>query len=202
MTDMLSNKGIIDATQDAVLNAASSVANVLESTATELGAHHNEPFYLSAEFWVAMAFVLAVGSLIRPVGKMMVKMLRKRSQKIDQRISEVNKLKEDAQKLLADYERKFRGAKKEAATILSKSEREIEMIKRDCLAKMEAEMAMKEKEAKDRLKAFEDNAAKEISEKTVELTIKIVKKILADSLDDKALSLLIDASINDLKKVA
>lgn len=202
MTDVLSNKGIIDATQDAVLNAASSVASVLENTAAEMGAHHNEPFYLSAEFWVAMAFVLAVGSLIRPVSKMLVKMLRKRSQKIEQRIAEVNKLKEEAQKLLADYERKFRGAKKEAASILAKSEREIEMIKKDTLAKLEAEMALKEKEAKDRLKAAEDNAAKEIADKTADMTLAIVRKILADSLDDKALSLLIDASIDDLQKIA
>ena len=36
MTDVLSNKGIIDATQDAVLNAASSVASVLENTAAEI----------------------------------------------------------------------------------------------------------------------------------------------------------------------
>ena len=202
MTDVLSNKGIIDATQDAVLNAASSVASVLENTAAEMGAHHNEPFYLSAEFWVAMAFVLAVGSLIRPVSKMLVKMLRKRSQKIEQRIAEVNKLKEEAQKLLADYERKFRGAKKEAASILAKSEREIEMIKKDTLAKLEAEMALKEKEAKDRLKAAEDNAAKEIADKTADMTLAIVRKILADSLDNKALSLLIDASIDDLQKIA
>ena len=202
MTDVLSNKGIIDATQDAVLNAASSVASVLENTAAEMGAHHNEPFYLSAEFWVAMAFVLAVGSLIRPVSKMLVKMLRKRSQKIEQRIAEVNKLKEEAQKLLADYERKFRGAKKEAASILAKSEREIEMIKKDTLARLEAEMALKEKEAKDRLKAAEDNAAKEIADKTADMTLAIVRKILADSLDDKALSLLIDASIDDLQKIA
>ena len=76
------------------------------------------------------------------------------------------------------------------------------MIKKDTLAKLEAEMALKEKEAKDRLKAAEDNAAKEIADKTADMTLAIVRKILADSLDDKALSLLIDASIDDLQKIA
>lgn len=112
MTQPMPNKEIIDATQDAVLNAASSVAGVLENTAQELGAHGAEPFYLHAEFWVAVAFVIAVGGLVKLAGKVVLRMLRKRGADIADRIQEAVSLKEDAQKLLADYERKFRGDRK------------------------------------------------------------------------------------------
>lgn len=196
------NKEIIDATQDAVLNAASSVATVLENTAQELGGHGAEPFYLHAEFWVGMAFVVVVIGLAKPVGSVLLKLLRGRGESIANRIKEAVALKEEAQRLLAEYERKFRGAEKEAADILARSEREIEMIKKEALAKLEAEMNAKEKEATARLKAAEDGAAKEIANKTAELTLAAVRKILADSLDDKALDKLIEASINDLKKIA
>lgn len=196
------NKEIIDATQDAVLNAASSVATVLENTAQELGGHGAEPFYLHAEFWVGMAFVVVVIGLAKPVGSVLLKLLRGRGESIANRIKEAVALKEEAQRLLAEYERKFRGAEKEAADILARSEREIEMIKKEALAKLETEMNAKEKEATARLKAAEDGAAKEIANKTAELTLAAVRKILADSLDDKALDKLIEASINDLKKIA
>jgi len=202
MTDVMSNREIIDATQDAVLNAASSVVSVLENTANELSSHHHEPFYLSAEFWVAMSFVLAVSFLVRPVGKLLVKMLKKRALKIEQRIAEANKLKEEAQRLLADYERKARNAKKQAAAILVKSEREIEMIKKESLAKLEIEMERRSKEAKDRLKAAEDEAMRDIADKTADLTMTLVKRILANNLDDRALGQMVDMAIEDLEKIA
>ena len=55
MEQNLPNREIIDATQDAVLNAAGSVANVLENTAHEISGH-GEAFYLSPEF--GSAFLL------------------------------------------------------------------------------------------------------------------------------------------------
>ena len=142
MSDIMSNKEIIDATQDAVLTAASNVANVLENTAHELTGH-DEIFYLSAEFWVAVAFVAAVSALVKPVGKALIKGLKKRSANIAKRISDAVKLKEEAQKMLAEYEQKYRGAKKEAAAILSRSEREIELIKKETLTKLDAEIEAK-----------------------------------------------------------
>ena len=114
----------------------------------------------------------------------------------------VEELKEEAQKMLAEYERKLRGAEKEAKDILLRSEREIEMIKKEALAKLDAEMLAKEAEAKVRLKTAEENASKEISSKTADITMAVVKTILGDSLDNKALDQLIDRSINELEKSA
>lgn len=198
MTSAVQNNEFINATQDAVLNAV----NVIEATAHELSSHHNEPFYLSAEFWVAMSFVLTVLVLIRPVGKMFVKGMNNRSKGISKRIGDAVALKEDAQKMLAEYERKLRGAEKEAKDILMRSEREIEMIKKDALAKLDAEMLAKEQEAKIRLKTAEENASREIASKTADITLAVVKTILKDSLDDKALDQLIDRSIDELDKSA
>lgn len=198
MTNAVQNNEFINATQDAVLNAV----NVIEATAHELSSHHSEPFYLSAEFWVAMSFVLTVVVLIKPVGKMFVKGMKNRAKAISKRIGDAVALKEEAQKMLADYERKLRGAEKEAKDILQRSEREIEMIKKDALAKLDAEMLAKEQEAKMRLKTAEDNASKEIATKTADITLAVVRSILRDSLDEKALDQLIDRSIEDLEKTA
>lgn len=198
MTNIVQNNEIINATQDAVLN----VVNALESTAQEFSGHHLEPFYLSAEFWVAMSFVLTVVALWRPVGKMFVKGMRNRRKEISKRIGDAVAVKEEAQRMLAEYERKFRGAEKEAKDILMRAEKEIELMKKDALAKLDAEMQAKENDAKIRLKTAEENASKEIADKTADITLKIVKKILTDSLDDKALDLLINASIEDLEKTA
>ena len=202
MTETMPNQEILDATQDAVLNAATSVANAFETTAQELGVHGAEPFYMEAEFWVGMAFVLVVIGLFKPVGSVFVKLLRDRGETIATRIQEAVSLKEEAQKLLADYERKFRNVEKEAAEILAKSEREIDTIKKETIAKLEDEIKIKEHDAKLRLKAMEETATQEISDKTTKLTIAIVKKALNESLDQKMTSKLIDKSIDNLKEIA
>lgn len=71
-------KEIIDATQNAVIEAAENVANIIDNTAAELDGHH-EVFYQSAEFWVAMAFVLVVAALARPIGRTVVALLKNAS---------------------------------------------------------------------------------------------------------------------------
>ena len=199
MTDTssaLSNREIIDATQDAVLNAADSVVSVIENTAHDLA--HNEPFYMSAEFWVAVSFFVAVVLLIKPVGKMMKVMLRKRASAIGKRIEDASNLKEEAQKLLAEYERKYRRAKQEAQEILVRSEKEVNLLRKESLAKLENSMAIKEKEAKARIRSAQDEALKEVAELTAKKTIDVVKSVLSQKLDAKLQDKLIDDSIKNL----
>lgn len=193
-------KEIIDATQNAVIEAAENVANIIDNTAAELDGHH-EVFYQSAEFWVAMAFVLVVAALARPIGRTVVALLKKRIARIIARIREASALQEDAQKLLADYEKKFLNAESEAATILKKAEKEVDYFKTESLSKLEQDMRQKEKDAEDRLTSAKEKASQEIASLTSELTIKAVKKALVKHLDDAAQSTLIDNSIALLGKL-
>lgn len=200
MEENLPNQEIIDATQNAVLNVAGDVVNVIENTAHEIGGHGGV-FYESPTFWVAISFVLAIVLIARPVGKLLYAMLRKRGTDIAKRIDDASSLKEDAQKMLAEYERKYRNAESEAQEILTRSEREINMLKKENIAKLEKDMAIKEKETKSRIETAQDAAAQEIAQLASELTMKMVKRTLAVQLDDKAHNKLIDDSIDLLTKL-
>ncbi|MBQ8677630.1 MAG: hypothetical protein IJ529_04100 [Alphaproteobacteria bacterium] len=193
----MANKDILDATQDAVLNAASSVADVLENTAEEFGGAA-EPFYMEAEFWVGAAFVLVVLALARPVGKAVLGLLRARGEGIAKRIAEAVNLKEEAQRLKAEYERKFRGAEKEAAETLKRSEREIEALKKDTLARLEADMQKREQEVKMHLEMAQAAAVDAVAASAADLTMAAVRKILTDKLDDADYDRMIDEAINEI----
>lgn len=190
-----SGKEIIDAAQNAVMQAADDVSGIIENTAEQLHGHE-EIFYQSAEFWVGVAFVLVVLLLAGPVGRLVRSMLNKRIDNITKRIHDAAELREEAQKLLADYEKKFLNADKEAQAILNKSQKEIEYLKKENLAKLEEEMKIKEKEAEDRITASKEKAAREISDLTSELTIKTVKAAIVKNLDAKTQNKLIDDSIS------
>lgn len=190
-----SGKEIIDAAQNAVMQAADDVSGIIENTAEQLQGHE-EIFYQSAEFWVGVAFVLVVLLLAGPVGRLVRSMLNKRIDNITKRIHDAAELRDEAQKLLADYEKKFLNADKEAQAILNKSQKEIEYLKKENLAKLEEEMKIKEKEAEDRITASKEKAAREISDLTSELTIKTVKAAIVKNLDAKTQNKLIDDSIS------
>ncbi|MBE6452017.1 MAG: F0F1 ATP synthase subunit B [Alphaproteobacteria bacterium] len=198
--DVSSNHEIINATQNAVINAVDTVANAIETTALESVSHHG-PFYLSAEFWVAMSFMLVVVGLTYPITKLARKMLKKRSRLIAKRIEDATNLKEDAQKLLAEYERKYRRAKQEAQEILQRSEREVLLLRKESLNKLENAMKTRERDAKARIDAAQSKAIKEVANITVTRTVKTVKKVLSEVMTDKDYSRLIDASIAELEKV-
>ena len=65
-------------------------------------------FELDAEFWVAVAFVVFVGTLIYlGVHKKMVKFIDQRRDRIKAELDEARRLKEEAQALIAEAARKY-----------------------------------------------------------------------------------------------
>ncbi len=193
-------KELIEATQNAVMEAAQNVSNMIGQTTGEIE-EHAEAFYMGAEFWVAAAFVLVVAALAKPIGKTIALMLKKRISNIINRIDEASQLQVDAQKLLADYQRKFLNAQDEANEILKKAQKEVEYVKTESLSKLEQEMKIKTNEADERLNSAKEKAAQEITALTSELTIKAVRQTIFNKLGKSEKSKLIDNSIALLGKI-
>ena len=198
--EILNSHEIIDTTQNAVIEAADSVVQVVESVEHQISGHGGA-FYENPEFWVAMAFVLVVLALSRPIARLLGELLNRRIEAIADRITEAQKLNEDAQKLLSEYEKKYLNAEKEARNILRRSEKEIELLKEERLKKLEADMEMRQKEAEQRIEATQEAAVKEIMALTSEAAIRALKEVLARDLTKKEQDRLIEASIAEISKL-
>lgn len=198
--EILNSHEIIDTTQNAVIEAADSVAQVVESVEHQISGHGGA-FYENPEFWVAMAFVLVVLALSRPIARLLGELLNRRIEAIADRITEAQKLNEDAQKLLSEYEKKYLNAEKEARNILRRSEKEIELLKEERLKKLEADMEMRQKEAEQRIEATQEAAVKEIMALTSEAAVRALKEVLARDLTKKEQDRLIEASIAEIAKL-
>ena len=73
-----------------------------------------------AEFWVAVGFFLFVGVLVYfRVPQMMIGALDQRGARIKGELDDARRLRDDAEKLLADYMRKRQQADEEAAAIVA-----------------------------------------------------------------------------------
>src|SRR5260370_37376499 len=86
-------------------------------------------FELDAEFWVAVAFAAFIGMLIYlGVHEMMLKYIDQRRDRIKAQLDEAVRLKEEAQALLAQYQRKQREAGQAAAAIIAGATAEAERM--------------------------------------------------------------------------
>lgn len=197
--EQMTNGQLVDTVQKAVIGQAENAAAVIDKAITEVG--HAGPFYHNPEFWVAVAFVLVIALLLRPVGRLAGKLLVKRIEAIADRINEARKLKDDAHKLWVEYEKKYLGASSEAMEIMKRAEREIEFIKKEKISKLENEIKIKEGEAKNRIAAAEEEALSEIRKLSSELSVKAVKKVLQEKMDNKVQDDLINQSIDLLTKI-
>lgn len=191
---------LIDATQNAIMDAAENVSEILaagKSVATEI---KDAPFYTEVEFWVAMAFVLSVLLLLKPLAKYIRAGLQHRIDKVVNDIEDAAKLRDDAQLLLADYERKFVNAQKEASHIVEQSRKNLQNIKRHELAKLKTELQNKENEAERRIAAATEKAKEEINSSASKVSIEFARKAIDHYLQTTEKSKLIDEAIADLDK--
>ena len=80
---------------------------------------HVEPFYATAEFMVAIALGVFLFFVGQRAFNLLGVALDDRAERIKDRIDEAARLAEDAQAMLATYERKQRDAAEEAESILA-----------------------------------------------------------------------------------
>ena len=77
-------------------------------------------FVRDSEFWVLIAFIIAIAFLIYKARGVVTKALDARAAKIKAELDEAQRLREEAQAKLAEYQRKQRDALKEADAIVAR----------------------------------------------------------------------------------
>ena len=199
-------KELLDATQNAVIEAVGNVSEILEKSETKTQAVVEEqsdeaPFYAEAEFWVGVAFILLVVGLFAPISKVIKSLLKAKIDGIVNRIDSAIKLRDDAQTLLADYERKLRNADSDASAIVEQAKNRIELQKQQQINQLDNELRIKTQEMENLIKSSVDAAKKEILQKVCEKSIHIAAETLKTKIGDVEHDLLIDKSIEKLKNL-
>src|SRR3954463_1471666 len=116
-----------------------------------------------AEFWVAVAFVIFVGILIYVgVPKMLTNALDDRAKRVRAELDQARRLKEEAQKLLAEYKAKQRQADDEAAAIIAGAKAEAGRFAAEAKAKMEEFVARRAKMAEAKIAQAEAQAVADV----------------------------------------
>ncbi len=103
------------------------------------------------EFWVAVAFLILMAVIAKPLCRMITGGLDSRTDKIRNSLDEAKELREEAQRLLAEYQRKQRDAAKECDDIIAHAEAETRRFAEEAAAKLEASLKRREQLAIDKI---------------------------------------------------
>jgi F-type H+-transporting ATPase subunit b len=152
------------------------------------------------EFWVAVAFVLFV-AVILYVGahKKMTEALDHRSARIKAELDEARRLRDEAGKLLAEYQRKQSEAEREAEVIVADAKAEAERVAAEARVKMEEFVARRTKLAEAKIGQAEAQALADVRAAAADAAVSAAEKILRDSAKGPVADNLIAQGIADVK---
>jgi F-type H+-transporting ATPase subunit b len=153
-----------------------------------------------ASLYVLIAFLIVIGVFARAgAHKMIVSGLDKRAQKIADEINEARKMREEAQELLASYQRRQREAEEEAAGIIEQAKKDAMRMAAEARAKIEEQTERRIKAAEDKIARAEAQAISEVRGQTADLAIEAARVIIRDRMDSGAQGAFIDRAIAGLK---
>lgn len=155
-------------------------------------------FFYDPEFWVLVAFVLAIALVWRRANAAIGQSLDARAAKIKAELDEAQRLREDAQQALATYQRRQRDALKEADAIVAHAAAEAQRLGQQAARDLEAAIERRQRQAEDKIHQAEAKALAEVRSAAVDVAMAAARRIIGESLDAKRGAQLIDDAIQAL----
>lgn len=152
-----------------------------------------------SNFVVGISFVLFFALLAYlGVHKMLGKLLDTRAQKIRDELDEARQLREDAQELFADFERKQREVQQQADEIVAHAKLEAEAAAEKAKADLAVSIERRLKAADEQIGLAEANAVKEVKDTAVAVAIAAAQDVLTQRLGTDTAEGLVDKAIADV----
>ncbi len=153
---------------------------------------------LDATFWAFIALLIFFGIVIYfKVPTFVTKALDSRIAKIEADLDEAKRLREEAQALLAEYERKRKAAESEAEEIVAAAQEEAERMTAEAETALEDMVARRTKAVEDKIAQAEAQALADVRARSADVAIEAARLILADQVKDSG-GALVDQSIKDV----
>ncbi|MBX9683516.1 MAG: F0F1 ATP synthase subunit B [Hyphomicrobium sp.] len=151
-------------------------------------------------FWVSISFLLFLGLLAyNGVPALIGKSLDARADAIRKELDEARRLREEAQALLADYQKKAKEAENEAASIIDAAKREAEALAAEARKSLIETIERRSKIAEDKIARAEAQALSEVRSTAVATAMSVAETLIGSRVGGATGINLIDQSIKDLK---
>lgn len=161
----------------------------------------SEPFFTlhSTEFVVTLAFICFIGVLVYfKVPALLGGLLDKRAAGIKADLAEARALRDDAQKLLASYDRKQREMQEQSARIVAQARDEAAAAGVKAKQDLAAAIARRMKSAQDQIASAEAAAIRDVRDRAVTVAVAVAGEVIAKGLTAKDGDALIEAAMAEV----
>jgi F-type H+-transporting ATPase subunit b len=153
-----------------------------------------------AEFWVAVSFVAFFAVLLYyGVPGLIARALDDRAAAIRKELDEARRLREEAQNLLADYQKKHRNAGQEAEAIIEQARHEAQAYAQETRTALAETLERRTRQAEEKIARAEAQAVDEVRAAAVDMAMAAAEKILREKTAGAGGAVLVDESIRNLK---
>jgi F-type H+-transporting ATPase subunit b len=156
--------------------------------------------FTEPEFWVAIAFVILMGVFAwLGVHRTVLKALDHRSERIKAELDDARRLKDDAAKLLAEYQAKRTSAEREAQEIIAGARVEAERIAAEAKTKMEDFVARRTKTAESKIALAEAQALADVRAAAADAAVAAASTVLSQTVKGPVADGLLSKGIAEVK---
>jgi F-type H+-transporting ATPase subunit b len=148
--------------------------------------------------WAAIAFVLVFALLAKFAWPAIKKGLQDREDKIRGDLEQAEAVRTQAETELADYQRQLAEARNEAGRIIEEARQSADQVRKDLIARAEADAAGIRAKASDDIRAASDRAMADVQAKVSDLSIELAERIVQQNLDRSTQIQLIENYINEV----
>jgi F-type H+-transporting ATPase subunit b len=142
-------------------------------------------------FFVLIAYLKVPG--------MVSKSLDERAGNISEELAEAKRLREEAQHLLAEYQRKRKEAESEAAAIVAAAEREAAALTAEAKLKTEEFVTRRTALSEQKIKQAENDAIGAVRSAAVDIAIAAAEALIAEKVTPAAKAKLFKSAVGDVK---
>ena len=151
--------------------------------------------FADPEFWVLLAAVIFVAAVWKPARKAVLGSLDERGARIRAELDEAQKLREEAEQLLAQYQQREREAAAEAEAIVAHAREEAERIAAQSARDLDDALVRRQRLAEERIAQAEAKALDEIRAVAVDVAIGAAREVIVAQIDEERGAALLDAAI-------
>jgi len=171
-------------------------------SATPALAAGDKPFFnlANTDFIVTIAFVVFIGILLFfKVPGMLAGMLDKRAEGIRDELDEAKALREEAQTILASYERKQAEVAEQAEAIVKTAREDAEAAAAQAKTDLEASIARRLAAAEEQIASAEAAAVKQVKDRAVTVAVSAARDVIRSSLTDRDRNALAGDAIKEVQ---
>ena len=150
------------------------------------------------EFWVLLAVLVFIAIVWKPMRRFIVGTLDQRTARIQGELDEARKLREEAEQLLAEYQKRQREAAAEAQSIVAHAREEAERIATQASNDLQRALERRQRLAEERIAQAESKAMAEIRAAAVDVAIDAARQVIVSESDEQRGAAMLDSAIASL----